>query len=458
LKIVFKITVKTVIVLFCFLILAGAPTKSTAQVNINKYEKQKKVKKLITIFQDKDENVRVRRQAISALGRLKDVRAVEPLIAVLNNEDVNVSSAGALGNIGDIMAVEPLIAALNDDKMKIASVWALGNIGDKKAIEPLVAVLTNKYSLGREEAAKVLDDFGWKPSTDMEKAYYFVAKRDWNQCITLGKPAIEPLISTLNDGKDNARIGAMETLDKLGWIPEEDNKEAYKATESLKKEIMAEREGIVLGEMKLMQEYEENLIKLNEEHEDGNLSLTEAEYSSLVKRYTQDIQKEREEIENFRTELDQIEFSIRRIDDEVILVREKSDNVTIHSVKRGPNGRRLMDFWFDRWTGKPTKEFDWISGNFYRFNHKGSKYLFAKYTLNDSLSHDIYILYSEGTAKERIHILYQRGSIWEWQSKISTKIGQDKWIEWPTGDKLTTKVSERSKLLEAEFILSIWTR
>ena len=65
--------------------------------------------------------------------------------------------------------------------------------------------------------------------------------------------------------------------------------------------------------------------------------------------------------------------------------------MTIHSVKRGPNGRRLMDFWFDRWTGKPTKEFDWISGNFYRFNHKGSKYLFAKYTLNDSLSHDIYI-------------------------------------------------------------------
>ena len=56
-----------------------------------------------------------RRQAALTLGKLGDVRAVEPLINALKDQAFGVRSCAALslGLIGDQRAVEPLILALN---------------------------------------------------------------------------------------------------------------------------------------------------------------------------------------------------------------------------------------------------------------------------------------------------------------------------------------------------------
>jgi HEAT repeat protein len=55
----------------------------------------------------------------NALGKIP--RAVEPLIAALKDEDVNVRwpAARALGEIKDPRAVEPLIAALKDEELHV---------------------------------------------------------------------------------------------------------------------------------------------------------------------------------------------------------------------------------------------------------------------------------------------------------------------------------------------------
>jgi len=58
----------------------------------------------------------VRGLAAEALGQLDDARAVEPLIAALQDEDAHVRRAAGqvLGGLGD-PAIEPLIAALRDE-------------------------------------------------------------------------------------------------------------------------------------------------------------------------------------------------------------------------------------------------------------------------------------------------------------------------------------------------------
>src|SRR4029453_11119523 len=67
------------------------------------------------------------------LKRERDVRAVEPLIIWLKNQDNEVRQAAieTLGQIGDPRAVEPLIAYLEhqDDEVRQAAIKALGQIG-----------------------------------------------------------------------------------------------------------------------------------------------------------------------------------------------------------------------------------------------------------------------------------------------------------------------------------------
>ena len=410
-----KTVKKALLFFFCILILGNGLAELNAQVDVEKYEEKKNVKKLIKVLQDKDEKPGVRTQAANALGRLKDARAVEPLIAMLNDKNVRKNSA-----------------------------WALGKIGDKKAVGPLIGVLTDRSSPGREEAAEALDKLGWKPTEDKEKAYYLAAKRDWTGCEELGNLAIEPLVFVMNDGPDNARIGAIETLDRLGWKPGEDNEEAYNATKILKAEREVILNTLVKGEMKFKQEFEDNLQKLREDQKAGNLNLTEEEFRSLEKRLNQDIIREQEEMEAFRTVLRKTELIVAghgngiRIGIERATGEESNKGIIIHEEKRN-----AWDIWYSVWTGKPTKELEWTTGNFYRYSLKGDKYLYAKFKFSERSRRliSIDIVEPDGSPRERIL----------WRDEIITRIGQDKWIEWPKDIKLAR---ERLKFLEAEFIAS----
>ena len=56
-------------------------------------------------------------EIVTALGKIGDARAVEPLITVLKdvNSNTREGAAIALGRIGDARAIEPLEQALTDD-------------------------------------------------------------------------------------------------------------------------------------------------------------------------------------------------------------------------------------------------------------------------------------------------------------------------------------------------------
>jgi len=117
----------------------------------------------------KDDSAIARRNAATALGKIKDASAVEPLIATLKDEDLIVrrNAATALGQIQDARAVESLISALKDKnpivRRNVAT--ALGQIQDARAVESLISALKDKDAIVRANAVTALGGIG-KPAVE----------------------------------------------------------------------------------------------------------------------------------------------------------------------------------------------------------------------------------------------------------------------------------------------------
>ena len=215
----------------------------------------------------------VREAAAEALGRIGDGRAVRPLIKALKYSDIRVRAhaAEALAKIGDARAIEPLIQALQDGytfdgveytcfeyrsdgtfartvgpivvraanvlaKFGTAAVdpliqalalrnkhtfdvaaEALGMIGDTRAVEPLIVALMDQDENVRQAAAKALHWLNWQPDRSEIGASYWITKRQWDKCVEIGPPAVEPLIGTLKNAKDrDVREAAAEALGQIG--------------------------------------------------------------------------------------------------------------------------------------------------------------------------------------------------------------------------------------------------
>ncbi|HHT9109043.1 MAG TPA: HEAT repeat domain-containing protein, partial [Candidatus Wunengus sp. YC64] len=156
----------------------------------------------------KDEYQYVRKWTAYALGEIKDARAVEPLIAALKDEYqyVREGAAEALGKIKDARAVEPLIAALKDEHSDVnwSAAEALGKINDAHAVEPLIAALKDKDPVVRKGAADALGEI--KDARAVEPLITALKNIDpdvrvcaANALVKIGAPAIEPLIAATKD-------------------------------------------------------------------------------------------------------------------------------------------------------------------------------------------------------------------------------------------------------------------
>jgi len=96
--------------------------------------------------------------------------------------------------------VDSLIAALEDESWQVRSAAAetLGKSDAARAVQPLVATLRDIHSDVRNTSAEVLDRLKWKPQTDEQEVYYWIAKEDWYRCAGVGEPAIEPLLHLIS--------------------------------------------------------------------------------------------------------------------------------------------------------------------------------------------------------------------------------------------------------------------
>lgn len=139
-------------------------------------------------------DLRLRVAAVHALGRLGDVRAVNPLIEALDDLDMDMRRAAslALGRLGE-PAVDPLIRVLERtgrSTVREAAASALGTLGAERAVEPLVEVLGDAEVRTQEAAARAL--------------------------VNLGSAAVNPLVGALKHGDSGVRWNATQVLGKIG--------------------------------------------------------------------------------------------------------------------------------------------------------------------------------------------------------------------------------------------------
>jgi len=180
-----------------------------------------------------DEEPSIRAQAARAFVSIQDVRAVEPLVALLydQEEDVRkgaergliaigepaveslleVVNAGGLGrrwavfalrHIPDPRAFEPMLAALSDQDpiIRRAAAWALGAIGDTRAVVPLLKALRDE-----EVANRALWALRW-----------ISGKVTWVDWEPEDERAVPALAQVLQNGDDNIREKAVWVLGEIG--------------------------------------------------------------------------------------------------------------------------------------------------------------------------------------------------------------------------------------------------
>ena len=123
--------------------------RALKELNWQAKSEEEQIAYLIAILKDNETEGRKAIEALAKIGK----PAVEPLILALKDEDtdVRVNAAGALGKIKDRRAIKPLIETLKDLNMDSYSslkiVSALSEMG-KPAIETLIEILKDKDSLG----------------------------------------------------------------------------------------------------------------------------------------------------------------------------------------------------------------------------------------------------------------------------------------------------------------------
>ena len=124
------------------------------------------VEQLIKLLRDWD----VRKYAIIALGKIRDERVLDPLMHQLRNEEFKEYATNALVEVGQ-PAVPRLIEALKekDDNVRKQAVLALGRIKQAEAVDPLIAMLGDSDWYTRLTAAAALEAIGDERGRDAIK-------------------------------------------------------------------------------------------------------------------------------------------------------------------------------------------------------------------------------------------------------------------------------------------------
>lgn len=221
------------------------------------------------VEQLQNNNGLVRLTAVNALIEIGSSQAVDALINRINDSDVEVRQAAvralvtlgkpsieALSKVANTIVkalqdkINPVnfqdqqslleqfkyvlsILALSKDEMAADLLfkclynlhyddYALIDINKKalKAMGSLSVAVIVKYlhDLNCFRRARLfLEEIGWTPENQEDKAYWFASGFEWNKLIELGQPSIRPLTEMYDNNID--RVNNAQTLAKIGWEP-----------------------------------------------------------------------------------------------------------------------------------------------------------------------------------------------------------------------------------------------
>ena len=193
------------------------------------------VEPLVKAIRDSDESVRL--AAIRALQAIGDVRAVVPLIVVLAHEQgrqkatgrsslaVERAAAQALDALCGPGAIGPLQTALTHDDADVreTAVRRLAKIAAPEVSDSLSAALNDRDPVIRRAAARGLAEMGWLPQANEMGVRYWAALREWRRCAECGQAAIPLLLTSFDTVDALERTDIIQALSDLDWAPEEAN-------------------------------------------------------------------------------------------------------------------------------------------------------------------------------------------------------------------------------------------
>ncbi|MBF0319409.1 MAG: HEAT repeat domain-containing protein [Nitrospirae bacterium] len=108
----------------------------------------------------KDADWWVREKAVTALGALKDKRAIAALSGVLGDSEIKWVIPSALASIGGPEVVQPLLSLLSDNekRVRVGAIKAIGKLKNPETVSQLKEMLEDKEDEVRQEAVNALKD------------------------------------------------------------------------------------------------------------------------------------------------------------------------------------------------------------------------------------------------------------------------------------------------------------
>jgi HEAT repeat protein len=170
----------------------------------------------------RDEDWAIREEAAVLLGRLKDSRAVLPLVSILKDRDRSVREAAmaALASIGE-PSVEAVGGCLADPDLSVqeAASAVLASIADDRVLEPLLRALRSSDWIVRMHATKALGRLKHPDSVPaliplLQDKVKAVRAEASSALAAIGDAAIPALLDALRHDEWLVRLHAVESLGK----------------------------------------------------------------------------------------------------------------------------------------------------------------------------------------------------------------------------------------------------
>lgn len=172
----------------------------------------------------KNENYNLRLYATMTLGEIRDKRAIHPLLSIIENKkdelELRRAAIIALGSVGGEKVVDYLIKFLGYDELSKAASRELIKIGEP-AIIPLIAMLNSQNPIVLNNVKEALIAIG-KPAVPhlivaLDHYEPVIRKNSINiLSVTANKEIIPFIIKKLKDPSESVRIAAATALGKLG--------------------------------------------------------------------------------------------------------------------------------------------------------------------------------------------------------------------------------------------------
>lgn len=194
---------------------ANEEVRNFASVMLGDIGNREAVGALIKALRDRDVNVS--HSAAEALGKIGDRSALFPLMELLKEDFwVQYSAITAIGAMRDYRAVPRLVEMLDNEMLAGAVIAALGQIGDPRALYPLGKILPTLDSGVAGQAARAMMEIY---RAAIESLSYKNSLAEYHQPEHIKKvisdSGVEKLRNLLNNSSDNGVLEAVIML--LGW-------------------------------------------------------------------------------------------------------------------------------------------------------------------------------------------------------------------------------------------------